>query len=339
MRRVRWFLTTAAGLALLARRDILQAPPVRAEQVPAAATSESITAAGRVEPASEEIRLGAGFDGRIERVMVEEGQQVSKGQVLAIFESGELKARVSLAAAVVQARQAALERLENGSRVEQRREAEATVRELTAMMELAKAELARRAELHRQGLIARVEHEVAERDFQVAAARADAARQRAALVDDETRPEDLRRGAAELDEARATLQEAEALLEKTVLRSPIDGKVLRRHRQAGEAVSRLNESPVLTLGDCSRLHVRVEVDENDVARVHVGQWAYVRADAFGPRRFPGEVIRLGNMLGRKSIRTDEPAEKMDAKVLETLVALEPGTQIPVGMRVDVYLER
>ena len=77
--------------------------------------------------------------------------------------------------------------------------------------------------------------------------------------------------------ARARLIEARALLAKTAVTSPIDGIVLRRHRQAGESVSTQFDSPILTLTDRSSARVRVDVDESDVAKVEVGQHAYVIA--------------------------------------------------------------
>ena len=83
------------------------------------------------------------------------------------------------------------------------------------------------------------------------------------------------------------------------------------------------------------MRVRVDVDEADVARVRVGQPAYVTADAFGTRRFNGRVMRVGQMLGRKNVRTDEPSERVDQKVLETLVELEDGSALPSSSSTSV----
>lgn len=61
------------------------------------------------------------------------------------------------------------------------------------------------------------------------------------------------------------------------------------------------------------------------------------ADAYGQRKFWGHVVRVGEELGRKNIRTDEPSERVDTKILETLVELNPGADLPVGLRVDGYI--
>jgi len=94
---------------------------------------------------------------------------------------------------------------------------------------------------------------------------------------------------------------------------------------------------VLTIGDRKTLRVRVDVDETDVAKVIVGQRAYVTADAFGQQKFWGHVIRVGQQLGPKNVRTDEPTEKVDTKILETLVDLDPGSKLPDGLRVDAFI--
>ena len=62
------------------------------------------------------------------------------------------------------------------------------------------------------------------------------------------------------------------------------------------------------------------------------------ADAFGERKFSGTVIRVGEILGRKKIKTEEPTEKVDTKVLEVLVQLEPGTPLKPGLRMDTFIE-
>jgi hypothetical protein len=70
----------------------------------------------------------------------------------------------------------------------------------------------------------------------------------------------------------------------------------------------------------------------------VGQRAYVTAEAYGTQRFWGHIIRVGRILGKKNIRTDEPSEHVDTKILETLVELDAGQTLPMGLRVDSFVE-
>jgi HlyD family secretion protein len=156
-------------------------------------------------------------------------------------------------------------------------------------------------------------------------------------VDAPARADERARAEADVALARAQVAEAEALLEKTVVRAPFDGTVLKRYRKPGETVSDKGDTPVVAFGDDSRLRVRVDVDETDVARLHPGDRAYFTAQAFGARKFWGRVVRVGRELGKKNIQTDEPAEKLDTKVLETLVELDGHPPLPPGLRVDSFI--
>jgi len=305
---------------------------------PAAGHSPIVAAAGRVEPQSEEIKIGSQLDGKLAEVPVEEGQSVHRGEVIAVLINDDYRARVALAEATVGEKEAALDRLNNGSRREERKESAAEVVEAQAVLENARTERERRAQLYADKVLSREEFERSDRELKVAEARLAEARERNELVDNQTRIEDRNRAVAELAEARAQVAEAQALLDKTIIRSPIDGTVLRKKLHAGESVSGKGDMPIVTLGDCSRLRVRADVDETDVARVRAGQPAWVTAEAFGDRRFTGRVIRIGQILGRKNVRTDEPTERVDTKILETLIELDPGQQLPSGLRVDTFID-
>ena len=120
---------------------------------------------------------------------------------------------------------------------------------------------------------------------------------------------------ANLHRVRAKLDEARALLAKTYIRAPIDGVILRKDHRAGESVSNgsTNPDPVFAMRDNRALRVRVDVDEAEVSKLCLGQKAYVTADAYGDRKYRGHVVRIGQELGRKNVRTDEPTERVDSK--------------------------
>jgi HlyD family secretion protein len=227
----------------------------------------------------------------------------------------------------------------NGARRQERAEAWSSVTEAEAVMENAQSELHRRQKLFVAGVVSREELDRYEREANVAKAKYDEALQQHALVDDRAREEDLSLAEAELKLAQGQMEEARARFEKTFIRSPIDGTVLRKHHRNGESVSNSSTvpDPILTIGDRKVLRVRVDVDETDVSKVHVGQRAYVTADAFGKQKFWGQVIRVGQQLGPKNVRTDEPTEKVDTKILETLVELDGKPTLPDGLRVDAFI--
>jgi HlyD family secretion protein len=334
-------ITVACALAIIggavyaaASRGPANAPPDGADQP----RVRVITAPGSVEPVSEEIAVGSELSGKLDRVLVQEGSRVSAGETIAVMSNADYLAQVASAKATLLEREAALRRVVNGARTQERLEARAVVEEADAILSNAVAERDRRRELLEQGAISREEAGRAEQAWLVADARKRAAVQRFALVDDQAREEDHARAEAAAGIARAALAQAEALLAKTYIRSPIAGVVLRKHHRDGETVITTQVDPIATIGDISQLRVRAEIDELDVARVQPGQRAYVRADAFGDRKFPGIVTDVGQSLGKKQIRTEHPEERADAKVLDVLVALDNPGGLRPRLRVDVFID-
>ncbi len=327
-----------ASSLLMAWRDRSPAAAARpAGPAPSDPKAPLLTAPGRVEPVSEEIKVGSSIGGKLISVPVEEGDAVRGGQTIGVLENGDFHARVAVAEAQVKQAEAALRRVINGSRDQERREALAAVRAAEAVMENARAERERRAALFRSGDISRSDFERAEREFAVAKARHDEAGERHSFVDAGARDDDRSRAEADVHYAQARLLEARASLARTIIRSPIDGVILRKHLRAGESVPDGAEAPIVTLGDNRVLRVRAEIDETDVAKIQLGQRAYVTAEAYGAARFSGRVVKLGMLVGRKNVRTDRPAERIDTKVLEALVELDPGQPLPAGLRVDVFI--
>jgi ABC exporter DevB family membrane fusion protein len=333
-----------AGLAAgLTFADAIWPTADAAAAVPAATARPHaaglVAAPGRVEPASEEIDIGAELAGRLADVLADEGDAVARGQVLARLDSDDARARLASAEASLAVAEAELARVVNGARSEERREVRAAVRQAEAEFEQAELEWRRRDELARDGVIPAEERDRAARALRVMRAKLDEARERADAVDGTARADERTRAEASVRLARARVQEANAVLEKTVLRAPVDGTVLRRYKEAGESVApeSKDSARVFTVADTRRLRVRVDVDETDVARVTLGQPAWVTADAYGDRRFEGTVVRVGSLLGRKNIRTDEPTERVDTRVLETLIELHPDVRLPVGLRVDAFI--
>jgi HlyD family secretion protein len=323
----------AAVAAMIHARAGTQASSAPAPETPVPAV---ISAAGRVEPVSEEVKIGSQLPGVL-REAVEEGRRLRKGQVIATLDNADYAARVEEARAIVETRRAELDRVVNGARDQERREAAAAVTEYKAVLANTRAEMLRRQSLFHTGDISRSDWERAERENQVAEARLQQATERYAFLDAPARADERARAEAGLALARAQLAESEALLEKTIVRAPFDGTVLKRYRKSGETVSDKGDTPIVSFGDDSRLRVRVDVDETDVSRIHAGDRAYFTARTFGPTEFWGKVVTVGRELGKKNVQTDEPNEKLDTKVLETLVDLDGHPPLPPGLRVDSFI--
>ena len=300
--------------------------------------SSRIAAGGLVEPVSEERVIIPQISGRLAKVDIEEGDVVSAGQLIAEIENADLRADLAAAAAEVDLRQAELERLRNGARVEEIAQAVAGLAATESAERLAAAARARDEPLLQRKLISQARWDQAQAELDTAKAERERAAAALRLLRVGARVEDIRAAEARLAAAMATRDRASAQFDKSQIRSPIDGVVLKRDLREGETAVALSPVPLARIGDTSQLHVRADIDELDIARVRVGQTVDVRSDAFAGQRFPGKVIHVSQRMGRRNLSSGDPAEKQDAKILEALILLEGHPALPIGLRVDVFID-
>jgi len=349
LNRTQWIIAAAAIIAVVIGAAFLHqraADKVSAASAASAAANDApinksvIAGPGLIEPDSEDVQIGSELAGKFKQVLAEEGDIVKKGQVLAVLVNDDYAAQVESSRAQVHQAEAAFEKINNGSRAQERGESAAAMHQAEAVEASARADWDRRQKLFDAGVISQEELDHYHRDFNVAEQQFNAAQQHFHLIDDRQRDEDIASAKAQLENARAQLDSSQAVYAKTFMRAPFDGTILRKHHRTGESItnSSVTPDPVFTMGDVGGLRIRVDVDETDVGRVANGQRVYCTANAYGNQKFWGHVIRVAGQLGHKNVRTDEPNEKTDTKILETLVQLDPGVHLPVGLRVDAYIQ-
>ena len=295
-----------------------------------------LACAGRVEGQSEVINVGAGADGVLTAVLVQEGQEVRVGQVIARIDCREIESQIDEARALAErARQNRL-RLLRGSRPEERSKAADETDVAQAQFKQAQLQHQRVAQLFKTAVVSKEELDKAARDLEVADATLRAAKNQQALVNAPPLPEELARADSEVGLAEEQARTAKARLDKCTVKAPLSGTVLRTFLKAGESVSTVFPQPIVSLADTSQIRVRAEVDERDVGRVYLGQPVIVLADAYPDKKFRGRVARVGAVMGRKKVRTGDPAEKSDRDVLEVLINLdETAEYLVVGLRTSV----
>jgi multidrug efflux pump subunit AcrA (membrane-fusion protein) len=138
------------------------------------------------------------------------------------------------------------------------------------------------------------------------------------------------------DVARAGLERAEADLELSTVRSPIDGQVLEIHARAGE---RVGPEGIAELGETAAMYAIAEVYEADIGRVREGQQARMTSPAL-PRALLGRVERIGLKVGKKDVLSTDPVSDADARVVEVEIRLEESEPAAAltNLRVDVIIE-
>lgn len=291
---------------------------------------------GVVEPAGEETQVSSEVAGRVSAVLVKEGDQVAAGAVLVQLEDASERANVAVAEAQLEAARVTRDKVKRGSRDEDVRRAIAQAREAEARASLSRGIFDRTKRLGDGGSATEDEVDRARRASEADAFAAKAADANKAAIVNGSRAEDIAEAEAQVRIAEARLAEATARLEQRSVRAPIAGEALQVKVRAGEYLQP-GTAPVV-LGDTRKLMVRIDVDERDYARVAVGAPVKVSARAFGATMFAGTVHSLGRRMGRKNLRTDDPVERNDTKILEVLVALDDFKGLVVGQRVIAYVQ-
>lgn len=258
-----WAWLAAAGLALAIAGFVLiggngQAIHYQTQTVTRGDLDVTVSATGTLAPLNE-VEVGIEVSGTIKTVAVDYNDQVKVGQVLARLDTTRLEAQAEQARAALESAKAKV------------RQVEATVKE--ADVQLAK-------QLHVRELSG---GKVPSR-FDLDAAKATLARARA----------DLAAAQAAVTQAQGTLNVNMTDLTKAVVKSPINGVVLKRSVEPGQTVASQFQAPILfTLAeDLTQMELQVDVDEADVGLVQAGQHAQFTVDAYPDRAFPAEIIQV-----------------------------------------------
>ncbi|MCO5238553.1 MAG: efflux RND transporter periplasmic adaptor subunit [Chitinophagaceae bacterium] len=245
---------------------------VSAEKVIRRDITEIVTASGKVYPEIE-VKISPDVSGEITELNVEEGDSVRKGQVLARIYADIYATQRDQAAAQV-----------SGQR-SQVSNAQAQLEALKSSLELAKLTYNRQKQLLDDRVISRAEFEQADNTLKTAQANYDAALQ------------SVRGSQAQVQSATANLQKANKDLSRTALISPMTGVVSLLNVKKGERVvgnSMMAGTEMMRIADISVFEIRVEVGENDIQKVDIGDTALIEVDAYNNRKFKGIVTQIAS---------------------------------------------
>lgn len=296
----------------------------------------AVSGTGVIEPRQREVKLAGPGAGQLDRVLVREGQTVQQGQLLIELESRAERAALRSAEEDLQKALRDLERVQVGERPETVAAMREDWRAAEAKSQQSKDTVARLSLLAANDLVTRDEFDRARSTAASDAALASAAMQRFASSASGPRDEEVRVQRSVVSQARRKIEERQAALALRRVLSPLHGTVLQIKYREGEYYLPGGEA-LLLLGDLSVRRARIDIDERDIARVHMGQSGFVTAPGFRDQRFPGRVVELGQRIGRKNIRSDDPKERIDTKILEVVLELDPAPELLPGLRVMAVL--
>lgn len=296
------------------------------------------SAPGRIEPIGGEVKIGAQVPGRIAEILVAPNDKVKAGDLLIRLDEDDLVARANAAAAEAAARKRDRDNESVGRAAQDRRTAEDNAANAESQLVAGRTELDRLLALRHRGQGGSDDDLAKARDVVAKASeRLEQARTTLRKLPANGEPPAQTRLEAALAAARAQVSVVETAIEHTRIRAPSDGTILQVNAKAGEIVTPSPENVLLVIGNVSSLRVRAEFEERDVGKVHVGQSAVVRSDAFPGKDFVGKVALLGQSLGPSRIGQRGPRKPTDVDVFEVLIDLTDHPPLLPGMRVDVFL--
>lgn len=306
---------------------------VTTQQIGRGAVEETIAAIsqGAVMP-EEKSMVAAGAMGVIDAVHVEEGQQVSAGDLLVELQHEELDAQVAIAKANMNVAQTRLAQAKLGAEVS-KEVSQTRVGQASAQKDAAAADYSRmKALLDKQAISA------AEMDKMTLALRVAQEMQNAATAgkkEDQLRDQDVTTAQTMIEQLNAAIQAAEAARERCFVKAPINGVVARINLHKGEATAM--GVPLLQLFDNSSKYIEAPFDEANAAQVKVGQEVRIELDAYPDHEFPGEVTYVSPVIipNMDLSRTFTVRAKIKEDLDKFVVGMSAGVTIIAQRKEDI----
>lgn len=279
------------GIVLVLLVILVVAKKGRGNETPKVATEvaakrtivEVVSASGKVQP-EVEVKISSDVSGEIVELLVKEGDTVQKGDLL-------LRVDPVLYLSEVERMQATL----NGSKANK---ANSEARLLQAKAQLVNSEAAfkRNEKLFQQQAISQSEFDQAKASYETAKAEVAAAE------------ESVNSAAFTVSSTEASLKNAKDNLGRTSIFAPVSGTISKLNKKKGERVvgtAQMEGTEILRLANLLEMEVLVDVNENDILRVHLGDTAYVEVDAHDTRKFKGVVTEVANSANTLGLSTDQ----------------------------------
>jgi HlyD family secretion protein len=287
---LRWLLIIVGGLIVLAvignkvgwigganKKDVYVEKVIKRDVI------ETVTASGKIQP-EVQVKISPDVSGEIVTLDIKEGDHVKEGDLLVRIMPDIYQSYVDRAMASVNTAKANLEN--SKSRLVQAQ----------SQAQKSNLEFARSKKLYDEKLISSADWEAIKSANEVAKAEMDAAKQNVAASEFNVRS------------AEASLKEAHDNLLKTTIFAPVDGTISKLNVEKGERVvgtSQMAGTELLVLANLNEMEVSVDVNENDIVRVHVGDTASIEVDAYLDKKFKGIVTEVANSANIQGLSVDQ----------------------------------
>ena len=309
-----------AGGLIAATRGGTKIDPSKLQKVEKGDLAKSVVATGKVTPITK-VEVKSKASGIVKKLMVDAGDKVKKGQLLAQLDKVEIEAQVEQSRAAVDSAEASLA----SSEADYER---AKVDAEGPDVPLLKRAYDRAIGMAKEGVVSTSALEDAEKNYELALNKQNVSKAQATVLKAK-----IAQSRGLLGQDRANLKQLEEQLSYTDVQSPIDGVVLSRDVEMGDAVSSIlvlgsSATLVMTLGDTSSVYVKGKVDESDIGKVYLGQPARIKVESFKDKTFNGVVTKISPM----------GVEKDNVTTFEVRVSINnPGGELKAEMTANAEI--
>jgi HlyD family secretion protein len=309
-----------AGGVYAASRGGTKIDPSKLAKVEKGDLAKSVVATGKVEPIIK-VQVKSKASGIVKKLMVDASDRVKRGQLLAQLDKDEIEAQVEQARANLQAAEASLK----GAEADYER---AKVDAEGPDVPLLKRAYERAVGMEKAGVVSTSSLEDAQRNFEMALNKQNVSKAQLLVLKAK-----VAQSQGQLGRDKANLDQLEEQLRYTDIVSPLDGVVLSRDVEMGDAVSSIlvlgsSATLVMTLGDTSEVYVKGKVDESDIGKVYLGQPARIKVESFKDKSFNGKVTKISPM----------GVEKDNVTTFEVRVSINnPGGELKAEMTANAEI--
>lgn len=297
-------LIVLIAIVAVARGSGTKIEPTKLVKATRGDIAKSVVATGKIQPITK-VELKSKASGIVEKLYVDINKQVHKGEVLAQLDQQEILAQVAAQKAMLAAAEANV--ITYKANIEQDR-----VNAAAPDLPMYKSTYDRNLGLSKDGIVSRQTLDDAERNYVAAANKRDGSI--AQISVDQAK---LKQAEAQVEQNQASLDQLNEQLSYTTLVSPMDGVVLSRDVEMGDAVSSIlvlgsTATLVMTLGDTTQVYVQGKVDEADIGNVYLGQAARIRVESFPTKSFNGKVTKIAPLgVEKDNVTTFEVRVSID----------------------------
>lgn len=263
------------------------------------------------------VAVSAKVNGRVEKVLVNEGDSVQAGQVIAVIEQQEFQAQVEQAKANLAMAQAKLAAIIAGNRPQEIAQANAGVLQAKANAENARRNSERDDILFQKGAISSQQRDASKTAYDIAQAQYISSIEQYSLSAEGSRQEDVQMAQAQVQQARAALKNAEIQLADTTIKAAVAGVVGLKSVEEGQIV--VFGQPLFSITNLADVWIGANIEETYIGRVKIGQRVDFSIDAYPDKKFTGQIIAVGPASGSQfALLPTENASANFTKVTQRL---------------------